>query len=143
MTTAPGPETDDVREALRALAAGEAPAALAPGGARRLVADAEAALSSVESAAAFGEADGFERLRVLVGRTRDEDIRRRAEAVIDALDRYRVAYADAVGTANGEDGSEPAADGSDVIPARHVAADHFHPGHDSHMPGGRQAGGNR
>ncbi|UIP00829.1 hypothetical protein Hbl1158_05590 [Halobaculum sp. CBA1158] len=137
-----GVGADAVRASLRALALDDAPAIGASGGdadaeggdrnptvdrsrveQRRLVADAEAAMSSVERAAAFADSGGFDGVRELVGDGTgvDDTLRRRAERVLDGLAAYRTAHREAVGT----------------------RAVHFHPGHDSHMPCGEQAGGNR
>ncbi|MFC7098121.1 hypothetical protein [Halobaculum marinum] len=132
--TTPADHTRPVRETLRALATGERPDG--PSDAARLVADAEAAMESVERAAAFAEDGGFGRLRSVASDASDDRIAGRAREVLDALAAYRAAYCEVCdgdecdGDDSDGDGDDSDGDGDDSD----ESADHFHSTHDSHIP---------
>ncbi|WP_277553579.1 hypothetical protein [Halobaculum limi] len=111
---------DEVRATLRALALGTVPTESTDRDEiRRLVSEAETALASVEAASEVAQDGGFERLRAAQATTLQTamppSVVRRARRVLATLDRYRDAHRTAT-----------------------ADADHFHSGHDTHIPRGEQ-----
>ncbi|WP_348612083.1 hypothetical protein [Halobaculum rarum] len=138
--TAQSSAAERVREALRSLAVDPNPRAGDSGGSTRrttdaqrdLVAEAERALATVRTAAAFADDDGFQRTGRVAETTADPALARRARAVIETIERYRAAYrdavpADSVDSATSVDTADPA-----------DTTDHFHSARDRHIPAAEQ-----
>ena len=138
------PSAEWVRDALRSLAVDTHRGATDSGGSTRrttaaqhdLVAEAERALATVGTAAAFADDAGFRRTGTVAETTADPALARRARTVVETIERYRAAYRDAVP-------AEPV-DPADAVEAEGPAdpADHFHPARDRHIPAAGQPGDN-
>ena len=132
--TAQSSATERVREALRSLAVDPTPRAGDSGDSTRrtaaarrdLVAEAERALATVRTAAAFADDGGFRRTGTVAETTADPALARRARAVVETVERYRAAYRDAV-PADSVDPADPAG-----------PVDHFHSARDRHIPAAEQ-----
>lgn len=144
-TAADDADADAVRDTLCALATGATPERA--GDHERVVANAEAALTDVETAAEFADGGGFDRVRTVVGAAAvDGAVERRARAVLDTLAAFRAAYRRASDDydppgATGGAGASDAAGASDG--AAGDAPDHFRSTHDSHIPRAELADDNR
>lgn len=138
--TAQSPAAERVRESLRALAvdphcgtSDSDGSTRRPTDARRdLVAEAERALASVPTAAAFADEDGFRRTGTVAETTADPALARRARGVVETVERYRAAHedaasGDALGPVDAADTESPA-----------DPADHFHSARDRHIPAAEQ-----
>jgi hypothetical protein len=123
------PDSDAVAAALARLVTGSAPSEASPpihtgnepSAPDRVVADAEAALTDLPSAAAFVDEGGEQRLHRAIEESDDDRIEERGRAVLAALERLRTA-AEPSGTDDTVEGSPP-------------RRDHFHRGRTTLLKG--------